>query len=355
MVETNELLKNVLVYGVGCIGKGVLSRLMYLKANIVGIAVTNCSENDEAYHGLQIKNIEHWKEYTDSVVLIATSYSFHKEIKENCIKHGFTNIVEATPELLEELSILCYKKLFLKHNISMQEKAFSIGNGQYMNPFITNIPNVGGFFGQLGDFVIPMIYKDYDMVNEGTYELGNVELKSGDIVLDLGANLGTFSVYAVSKGCTPYAFEPTPDLHPFIKQHSGLNGDKINIIPYAVSNKCGQATFYLDSFTSGGNSLLNHGDGDDEQVSTLTVRQISVDEFVKQNKLERVDFIKADIEGAERLMLEGAVNTLKEFAPKLALCTYHLPDDKEVLTELILKANPDYKIEYKWEKLFAHI
>jgi FkbM family methyltransferase len=51
------------------------------------------------------------------------------------------------------------------------------------------------------------------------------------------------------------------------------------------------------------------------------IKIITIDKFVEENNLERVDFIKADIEGAERDMLRGATNVLKTFAPKLAICT----------------------------------
>jgi hypothetical protein len=69
----------------------------------------------------------------------------------------------------------------------------------------------------------------------------------------------------------------------------------------------------------------------------------------------KVDFIKADIEGTERDMLKGATSVLKIFAPKLAICTYHLPDDPEVLKNIILKANPNYRIVQLNHKLFAMV
>ena len=80
-----------------------------------------------------------------------------------------------------------------------------------------------------------------------------------------------------------------------------------------------------------------------------------MDTFVEENKLPSVDFIKADIEGAERYMLMGAKRVLKEFAPKIAICTYHLPDDPKVLRELILDANPNYIIEEKFKKMYAYV
>lgn len=85
------------------------------------------------------------------------------------------------------------------------------------------------------------------------------------------------------------------------------------------------------------------------------VQATSIDEFVCIRGIDRVDFIKADIEGAERNMLKGARNVLKKYAPSLALCTYHLHDDSEVLPFLIGEANSEYEISHKWRKVFAAI
>lgn len=54
-------------------------------------------------------------------------------------------------------------------------------------------------------------------------------------------------------------------------------------------------------------------------------------------------------------MLMGAKETLKKYASKLSLCTYHLPDDPQVLERLILEANSDYKTEHRWLKLYAYV
>jgi hypothetical protein len=85
----------------------------------------------------------------------------------------------------------------------------------------------------------------------------------------------------------------------------------------------------------------------------------TLDEFVygnnknNSNKIKKVDFIKADIEGAERDMLKGATQVLREHAPKLAICTYHMSDDPVVLEGIIRAANPAYTVVHLHAKLFA--
>jgi hypothetical protein len=100
----------------------------------------------------------------------------------------------------------------------------------------------------------------------------------------------------------------------------------------------------------GASSIVLDRNYECEKISVTTL-----DKFVEENKLERIDFIKADIEGAERDMLKGATNVLKTFAPKLAICTYHLPDDPEVLEKIIREANPDYTVVHLRHKLFAAV
>ncbi len=93
----------------------------------------------------------------------------------------------------------------------------------------------------------------------------------------------------------------------------------------------------------------------DASKEITTAETVTLDSFVRENNLERVDFIKADIEGFERHMLLGAQETLRKFAPKLALCTYHLPDDPQVLENLIKQANPNYNVVQKRKKLYASV
>lgn len=346
--------KPIIMYGIGCIGKGLLPRFRYLGLDILGIAVSDISENDSLYNtdGLLIKNIEQWIDMKDAIILVATSSKYHEEITNKCHDFGFENIIPMTSEIMQKISDICYRRWFDKHNIDISGDYLVIGNGRYINPFTQDIPNKHGFLGQLGDYVIPMIYNDYSFVNEGTYEYEKVVLKKDDVVFDLGANVGSFSVYAASKGCIPYAFEPTPCFNEIVGRHSSANGNIIRNINYAISNYCGDLPLYVDSLLGGGNTILDDRINNAEKY---IVSAISIDEFVKINNIHKIDFIKADIEGAERLMLLGATQVLKEFAPKLSLCTYHLYDDKEVLTDLILKANPNYNIVYNWEKLYAWV
>ena len=81
---------------------------------------------------------------------------------------------------------------------------------------------------------------------------------------------------------------------------------------------------------------------------------VSIDEYVQANNINRVDFVKADIEGAERKMLEGMRKTIQKYHPLLSICSYHNPDDPRVLEDLLRSIDNRYVIQHKWKKIYAY-
>ena len=70
----------------------------------------------------------------------------------------------------------------------------------------------------------------------------------------------------------------------------------------------------------------------------------TIDLAVEQLHLDRVDFIKMDIEGGEVEALHGAEATLKKFGPTLAICVYHRPHDLPDIAAIMRQARPDYSL-----------
>jgi len=211
-------------------------------------------------------------------------------------------------------------------------------------------------FYLLSDIDQDTLYSLYSHIlfwTEGLYEYKKVRLEKGDIVIDAGANIGDFSALAGVKGCRAYAFEPIPNvINSFLAKTAAWNPN-ITLCEYALSDKIEE--LYFDEDTKGlmGSSCIIKLPP--KESRKVKIQAIDLDTFVDKNNLPHVDFIKADIEGAERYMLMGARRVLKEFAPKIVICTYHLPDDPQVLRELILDSNPDYIIEEKWKKMYAYV
>ncbi len=209
--------------------------------------------------------------------------------------------------------------------------------------------------GVLCDTLLPSLFHDCAHVCEGPYEWGPVALQPDDVVFDLGANMGLFASVAAARGCRVHAFEPTPQALELMNKNLSFY-ENISVYPLAVTDHVGTAMFYIND-ASGSDKAMTLNSLYEERGHTnakLEIQTTSLDTFVDEHHIEKVDFIKADIEGAERFMLAGAQRTLARFAPKLALCTYHLPDDPEVMEQLILQANPHYVVEHKWSKLYAY-
>lgn len=213
------------------------------------------------------------------------------------------------------------------------------------------------FMVEFSDLLLPYIVDGYgvqleeEFYNEGPYEIDkNVSLCKGDIVVDCGANMGLFSAVASAKGCKVFAFEP---MQYIIDNYLGGISEwnkNILICPFALSDKIEEIFFTLDESNIGMSKQDGSIRGNGQKVKAITL-----DSFVKRNSIEKIDFIKADIEGAERKMLLGARETIRRFSPKISICTYHLADDPIVLKNILLNIQPEYKIIERYQKMYAYV
>jgi FkbM family methyltransferase len=254
------------------------------------------------------------------------------------------------------ITIPAFRKKWVKENI------INI-NGAKMPNILYNRSMAAEFLQCFEDiFTIPVFYNDdYDrkivekideQAKEGPYGYKDgdfdVTVKRGDIVVNAGAWIGDFSAYAASKGAISYSFEPVKSNFELLKQTALLNEGKIIPVQKALGNSEGKIDIALNS---AGSSLIIGKHANKHATIDIT----TLDKFVEENNIEAIDFIKADIEGAERDMLRGATKVLKRFAPKLAICTYHLPDDPQVLEQIIKEANSNYTVVHLKHKLFAAV
>ena len=243
------------------------------------------------------------------------------------------------------------------------------GNSEQLNFRGAILPNVisdadkGLLAREFKDILLPYLFAEYPNVDlgevffdEGPYELSNhVNLEKNDVVIDCGANMGLFSALASTKGCRVYAFEPMKyTINNYLSKTASWNKN-ISICPYALSDKAETLTFKIDNSNIGASRQTSSNYQNDYDQQYQKVQAIALDDYVSQNNINRVDFIKADIEGAERTMLAGARNIIREFSPKISICTYHLPDDPQVLREMLLNFQPNYTIVEKYKKMYAYI
>ena len=116
-----------------------------------------------------------------------------------------------------------------------------------------------------------------------------------------------------------------------------IEKEKISLVKAGLSNKNGTMSCICASDTPMRDTLIEGENGNCVDVYTL-------DEYLQGKE---VTFIKADIEGMEMEMLEGARNTIEKYKPKMAVCVYHYPCDLYCIPKYIRQINPDYKFKLR--------
>jgi FkbM family methyltransferase len=145
-------------------------------------------------------------------------------------------------------------------------------------------------------------------------------LRPGDVAFDVGANIGIYTVLAAhlaGPSGAVYAFEPDPQNVRYLRGNVAANGlGNVQLFDAAVSCVEGESTLYQDTTTTRTSSLLPDAWSPDPAPRIpLTVRTLVLDQFLPA--LDRLDFIKIDVEGHEYEVLLGAQALLARFRPTL--------------------------------------
>ena len=212
-------------------------------------------------------------------------------------------------------------------------------------------------------------YLDYQIKFDGTssnvaysffikqyyLERKNITIKpeKGDYVFDLGACCGDTAISfaaAVGEGGKVFSFDFLPAHQKIFNFNLAQNPRLINQVffcPFGVGD--------VDDF----NKAQNKSEPEDKQkimpgaslvygnVDTTNIPLITLDTFVRNNKITKVDYIKMDIEGYELNALRGSKSVLEKYKPKLGISAYHRVEDFYVLIEYIDQLNLGYKFYFE--------
>jgi FkbM family methyltransferase len=201
----------------------------------------------------------------------------------------------------------------------------------------------GDFWGQEDDNVTLQ-----DPGHLERYESGPVTIRSGDVVIDVGSQIGTFTRRALGEGASRViAIEPDPTDNICFKRtfQEEIAEGRVVLVEAALWENSGMTKFVVTSRSDAGEVASEFGHKW-KAVRVVDVPTITLDALVQKLNLTRVDFIKWAIGRATRHALQGARQTLARSRPRMVTIMVIDPpsDDPVVLPRLAREAVPTYHV-----------
>ena len=156
-----------------------------------------------------------------------------------------------------------------------------------------------------------------------------------------------FTRYALNQGAARViSIEPNPANILCLKRNfaAEIAAGRVTIIEEGVWDEASTLELSLHAHDTARPTLHQLPGG---RAGSIQVPVRPLDEIVAELGLEKIDFIKMDIEGAEREALKGANGTIARHRPRMAICTYHRAQDPVVIPQVALAAVPDYNVQTK--------
>ena len=181
------------------------------------------------------------------------------------------------------------------------------------------------FYVDVSDYMQWYLFADITD-NSWLYAYNSLKKKSRFNVIDIGSNVGAFTLklakkcYENKKEFNIYSFEPNKHIFKTFENNIKLNKKVSNYIKYfekALGNSNSTVDLLLNKENSGGSRIIDSSSDLISQENSSTVEQIKLDDFIEINNINFVDFIKIDVEGFEPFVLDGSTRTLEKFKPDL--------------------------------------
>jgi FkbM family methyltransferase len=210
--------------------------------------------------------------------------------------------------------------------IAMQDKVREVRREGRLALYETPM---GPIWDRGGAWTLPALIQE---CQHDAYRLRST-VKPGDIVIDVGANIGLTAKTVLAAGAaTVVALEPEPVILECLRRNlsAEIRQGRVVVIPKGAWDREDTLMLHVDETNAGGSSLVGKTGG-----PSIPVPLTTIDRVVADLRLPRVDLMKMDIEGAEKNALLGAAESIRRFHPRLAIVLEHNVSDVEVLPALV--------------------
>lgn len=177
-------------------------------------------------------------------------------------------------------------------------------------------------------------------------KLINLKNNSKTIVIDLGSHIGTFTTLVKTKfpEISVYAVEPNTDNFDIFQKNIKLNNfNNVNAFNYAMSDKNGYCDLLLNKSKPNESKTSSNNINNKE---TFKTKMVSFKDFVKINKIKKINLLKIDCEGCEYQLIKDFPSNIDEIVME-----YHILDNNNPSTLLSFFKNREYKLVYSSENL----
>lgn len=171
-------------------------------------------------------------------------------------------------------------------------------------------PGGGKLICNLEDWIPWNVYLHGKYQIEKNYEAFMMnKAKDASVIFDVGANIGYYTIQFsnISRG-NVFAFEPMSYQHDTLRKNIEINGHKnIHVMKCVVSDENRHQRVYFSGVHNTGSSSVEVETDEHEDVDAITL-----DDFIREEKLHSIDLIKIDVEGHELHVLKGMKDTLSQ-------------------------------------------